>query len=221
MPTQTAEYVDAIDHLPAGSTLVIADVSWESYERLLEDLGEGYAPRVWYDEGRLEVVTPSGKHERAKDFILALARVIAEERGIRLETLGSTTFKQKTFRRGAEPDTCFYVQHAAQIIGKDDIDLASDPPPDVIVEVDIHHSSLRKMSFYAQLGVPEAWRYDGWRAIMFRLSADGYEEMPSSLAFPALTADTLSSLLDQLAAEGQHAVLTRFRTSFHGRNPGL
>ena len=217
MPTQTAEYVDAIEHLPAGSTLVIPDVSWADYERLLEELGDGYAPRVWYDDGRLEVVTPSGKHERAKDFILRVAHVLAEELGIPLEALGSTTFKQKTFRRGAEPDTCFYVQHATQVIGKDEIDLATDPPPDVIVEVDIHHTSLRKMAFYAQLGVPEVWRYDGSRVFMYRVSADGYEEMPSSLTFPALTADTLSSLLGQVVAEGQHAVLTRFRASLRDR----
>jgi Uma2 family endonuclease len=114
MPTQTAEYVDAIEHLPAGSTLVIPDVSWPDYERLLEELGEGYAPRVWYDEGRLEVVTPSGKHERAKDFILRLVQVIAEDLRIPLETAGSTTYKQKALRKGAEPDTCFYVQ---QVIG--------------------------------------------------------------------------------------------------------
>lgn len=105
MPTQTAEYVDAIEHLPAGSTLVISEVSWADYERLLEELGDGYAPRIWYDEGRLEIVTPSGRHERAKEFIPALARVIAEERGTPLETPGSTTYKQEALRKGAEPDT--------------------------------------------------------------------------------------------------------------------
>src|SRR5688572_29367395 len=152
MPTQAAAYVDAIRQLPPGSELIVPDVSWAEYEQLLAELGEGYSVRVTYDDGRLEVVTPSRQHEKSKDFILRLAHVLAEEFGLSLESFGSTTFKQEVLKQGAEPDTCFYVQRAAEVIGKDDVDPAIYPP-DVVVEVDVSHSSVRKLKFYARLGV--------------------------------------------------------------------
>jgi len=169
--------------------------------------------RVSYDEGRLEIVTPSAKHEKCKEFILGIARVLAEEFGTALETFGSTTFKQKALRKGAEPDTCFYVEHAALVVGRDELDLAVDPPPDVIVEVDVSHSSVRKMAFYGQIGVPELWRYDGRRAVMYRLSGTSYHETPASVAFPAFTADTLTALVRRIDTEGQQTVLEAFRKS--------
>lgn len=72
------------------------------------------------------------------------------------------------------------------------------------------------MAFYAQLGVPEVWRYDGNRAVFYRLAETGYEETPTSLAFPSFAAGTLTALLDEMRTHGQHAVLNRFRHSLRG-----
>lgn len=214
MPTQAAStYIEAIRHLPVGSALIIPDVPWAEYEELLAELGEGYAVRVTYDQGRLEIVSPSGKHEKWSQFVGAIARVLATEFGTHLESFGSTTFKHQALQQGAEPDTCFYVQHAGQVIGKDELDLAVDPPPDVVVEIDVSHSSKRKLTFYAKVGVPEVWRYDGQRAFMYQRSGTGYTEVPASLAFPAFTADTLTALLRQLKIEGQQTVLEAFQRS--------
>jgi Uma2 family endonuclease len=214
MPTQAAStYLEAIRHLPVGSALTIPDVSWAEYEELLAELGEGYAVRVTYDQGRLVIVSPSTKHEKCKEFILRVADVLASELGTDLESFGSTTFKQQGLQQGAEPDTCFYVQHAAQVVGKDELDLAVDPPPDVVVEVDVSHSSKGKLAFYAKLGVPEVWRHDGQRASMYQRSGTGYTEIAASLAFPALTAETLTALVHQLKTDKQQTILEAFRRS--------
>jgi Uma2 family endonuclease len=109
MTTRSGPFVDAIDHLPAGAILVVPQVSWEDYEQLLDDLVDRAGVRVSYDEGRLEIMTPSVEHEEDKDFILRVAQVFSEERGIPLETRGSATWKRRTIRKGAEPDACFYV----------------------------------------------------------------------------------------------------------------
>jgi Uma2 family endonuclease len=218
MPTQAAStYIEAIRHLPVGSALIIPDVSWAEYEELLAELGDGYAVRVAYDRGRLEIVSPSWKHEKWSWFVGLIAHVLATEFETHLESFGSTTFKHPALQQGAEPDACFYVQHAAQLIGKDELDLAVDPPPDVVVEIDASHSSKRKLIFYATLGVPEVWRYDGQRASMYQRSGTGYTEVPASLAFPAFTADTLTALLSQLKTEGQQTVLETFRRSLRER----
>jgi Uma2 family endonuclease len=53
------------------------------------------------------------------------------------------------------------VAHADRIIGKRPLDPDSDPPPDIVVEIDITNESLGKFPTYAAFGVREIWRYDG------------------------------------------------------------
>lgn len=213
MPTQAATYVDAIRHMPAGSTLIIPDVSWAEYEQLLADLGDGYAVRLTYDQGRLEIMSPSTRHGRYGAFVERVAHVLASELKLDLESFGSATFKEPALKQGAEPDTCFYVQHAAQVVGKMDLDLAVDPPPDVIVEIDVSHSSKRKLAFYAKLGVPEVWRFKEPRALIYHLTGTEYTEASTSLAFPVLTADMLTGVLLQIRTDSAQAVLEAFRES--------
>jgi Uma2 family endonuclease len=211
MTTQAINYLDAIEHLPAGGTLILTDVSWEEYQQLLADLGDGYGVRISYDDGRLEIMSPSMKHEKRKDLISYLARTIADEMDVTLESCGSTTFKQEQLAKGAEPDTCFYVQNASRIIGKEEIDLSIDPPPDIIVEVDISHESTGKFTLYAALGVPEIWRYDGKQVQIFHLSEQRYVDMPASFSLPILTSDALARFLEQSKTEGQSATLRSLR----------
>lgn len=213
MASLTHDYLDAIRHLPEGATLTIPGVSWDAYEALLAELGDSNAVRVAFDDGRLEIVSPSDKHEQAKEFILRVADALAAAFGTGFESFGSTTFKHPDAKKGAEPDTCFYVQHAAHVIGRDGLDLTVDPPPDVVVEVDVAHSSALKLRVWAEMRVPEVWRYDGERALMYRRSSDGYIETAESLAFPSFTSDALTGLLRRLDNEGQQAVLRAFRES--------
>ncbi len=219
MTTQTANYLNAIAHLPAGGTLILGDVPWSEYEQLLADLGESYAVRVSYDQGRLEIVTPSSKHEKYKELILRLADTAADELGCELESFGSTTFKLEQLAKGVEPDTCFYVPHAASVTGKDRIDLRTDPPPDVVVEIDVVQKSMRKFAIYASLGVPELWRYDGRRLHVYHLTEQGYVEAPASRALAALTGEVLSRFLERGKTESQRAVLKSFREWLRSQRP--
>lgn len=206
-----ADYLALIERLPAGGALTLPDVSWAEYEGLLAALQERPGLRVNYIAGRLWIMSVSQYHEMYQELLQNLALFTADELGLVFESRGSTTFKEKTFRAGAEPDTCFYVQNAARIIGKRTLDLRRDPPPDVIVEIDITHPSLYKFAFYAQLGVPELWRYDELRLQILHLGAQGYEEAVASLAFPVLTAEALTQFLEQCKSAGQSAARRAFR----------
>lgn len=209
--TRTADYLDAIEHLPDGAMLVIPQSTWEEYEHLLDDLSGWPGVRVTYDCGRLEIMSPSLEHEDYKEFILALARVLAEELRIPLESRGATTFKRESFQQGTEPDTCFYIANADRIIGKRQIDLDLDPAPDVVVEIDITNESLSKFPIYAALAVPEIWRYDGTTARFYALAGEGYQEVTESRFLPRLSATMLSDALDQSKREGQTMALSAFR----------
>lgn len=208
---QTAGYLEAIKHLPEGGSLIVPNVSWQEYERLLDQLGDSNAVRVSYYRGRLEAMSPLPEYEIYKELLSHLGRAVADETGDDLESLGSTTFRKESLVGGTEPDTCFYVLNAQRIIGKNEIDLGQDPPPDVVVEIDITSSSTTKHEFYAGIGVPEIWRYDGARLQIFHLTEQGYVESSNSRAFPLLTADRLTQTLEQSKTEGQSAALRQFR----------
>ena len=93
MSVATTDYLAAIAHLPAGAVLRIDEVSWDEYENLLADLGESYSVRIFYDQGRLEVMAPASAHERPKSVIHTLVAAIRDELNIDVESLGSTTLK--------------------------------------------------------------------------------------------------------------------------------
>jgi Uma2 family endonuclease len=211
MATQTSNYIEAIHHLPAGRLLSIDNVSWEEYEQLLAELGDSYRVRINYDRGRLVIMSPSQYHEMYNRLLADLALMIADKMGRDFENRGSTTFKEESFKSGAEPDTCFWVQNATAIIGKRTLNLYLDPPPDVIVEIDISHASRFKFDFYAHLGVPEIWLYDEKILQIYHLIDKSYVIADASLAFPILTGEILTRFLEQSKTEGQSAARRAFR----------
>jgi Uma2 family endonuclease len=175
--------------------ILLSGICWETYERLLADMGDSHAARFAYDQGVLEIMAPSFEHESVKEHIALLVNVLAEEFNIDLEGAGSTTFRRKHLAKGFEPDECFYIQHAELVRGKKRLDLAEDPPPDLVIEIDITSPSLNKFPIFSALGIPEGWRYDGTQVAIFTLAGNAYIERPDSVALPKVTGAILSELL--------------------------
>jgi Uma2 family endonuclease len=211
MSVATTDYLAAIAHLPAGAVLRIDDVSWEEYESLLGDLGDDYAVRIFYDQGRMEIMAPASAHEKPKSVLHTLVTALRDELDIDIESLGSTTFKSQMKATGAEPDDCFYIQNAALIIGKADVDIEHDPPPDLVIEIDRTSTSLDKFSIYAALGVTEIWRVVGNRVEIYLLENGLYIESPASSAFAFLTAQALSGFLMKGLTDGERKAAAAFR----------
>ncbi len=213
MSTQTAEianYPALVEQLPADSTLVVRGVRWEDYEELLEAIGEASGLRISYNEGTLQIMTVGSEHESYSRLIDSLVRLVSLRLRIRVLSFGSATMKKPGKRKGLEPDGCFYVQTAAAIGNKLQLDFESDPPPDIAVEVDLHHESLSKFPIYAALGIPEVWRYDGEALIIYHLQNDQYIVAEASQALPVLTATTLSEFLRRSEHEDQYDILVAF-----------
>ena len=118
MQTQVRHTVFELNQLivPPGNKVRLQNVSWEMYESILEELGEGYAVRLAYYKGTLEIRMPLPKHEKAKSLIGYLVNVLLEELNIDCEVLGSTTFKRQDMQTGVEPDDCFYIQNQAAVL---------------------------------------------------------------------------------------------------------
>ena len=215
MTTMTLSYADVIKnsivHLPAGGTMIVPDVSWDNYQQLVTELNNQNGVRLTFDKGSLEIMSPLPIHEKYKEFLLRLMDRLSTLMNFELESLGSTTFNQEWLDNGVEPDTCFYIQNASKIIGKNRIDLAIDPPPDIAVEIDISHRSTTKLKIYEELKVPEIWLYDEQQLHIFLLSENGYIDSPTSQSFPFLTSEALTRFLEQSKTQGQGAALKAFR----------
>ena len=94
---------------PAERLVILEGVSWETYERLLAEHEDQNGTRFSYNEGTLEIMVLSARHEQPNRILAMLVEAIAEGLRIRVSPLGSTTFKRSELRKGFEPDSAYYV----------------------------------------------------------------------------------------------------------------
>jgi Uma2 family endonuclease len=200
-----------VQSTPAEQRTVLHNISWETFEALLRDTGEDRGSRFAYDCGTLEIMTPLFEHENPKSNFSNFIVALAEELEIEMRSAGSTTLKRKISRRGIEPDTCYYIQNELAIRGKETLDLETDPPPDLAIEIDITSSSVNKFGIYSVLGIAELWRYNGEDLKFYQLVEGKYVECEFSIAFPLVSVSEMSRFIQQSKTMGEIALLKSFR----------
>jgi len=183
-----------------GQQLLVEDVNWQQFESILAELGERRASRLSYSNGRLEIMVPLAEHEKAKEIIGDMVKILLEARQIAFESLGSTTLKNERMSQAVEPDTCFYIQNQAAVIGKNRLDMSVDPPPDLAIEIDL--TSRTQLDNYQILGVPELWRYARRGLQINVLQAEQYIESDVSPTFPNIP---IVELVNQYTQQSQVA----------------
>lgn len=185
--------------------VALRGLSWEAYLQILEVLPQSRAARLTYDDGILEITVPLEAHEFSGRSIERFIWTLVELMGMRIKTMGSTTMNYPRLRKGAEPDNAYYIQNQPLVKGRT-VDFSQDPPPDLVVEVDITHTDIAKNQFYASLGVPEFWRFDGrvWR--IYQLQEGVYAEVEFSPTFPQVPKEKLYTFLEQAKEDEVEAV---------------
>ncbi|MGK7926419.1 MAG: Uma2 family endonuclease [Spirulina sp.] len=186
----------------------LSGISWNTYENLLEDLQERRL-RLTYYCGNLEILAPSPEHELYKEVIGRFVDTLAEELEINIYPLGSTTYKRPQLS-GAEPDKCFYIRNIATIRGKRRL-TPSDPPPDLVIEIDITSSSRNRLQVYASLGVPEVWIYDRNSLSIQQLQNEEYISCPNSQFFPNIPITEIAEFLQQAETTNYLELVRIFR----------
>ncbi len=193
-----------------GQQILLQDVSWQTFETLLEELAESRAARLSYSKGMLEVMVPLPEHEYNKNIIGDLVKILLEEQQTDFIALGSTTFKNANMIRGVEPDECFYIQHEALLRGKSRIDLTVDPPPDLAIEIDL--TARTHFDNYEVLGVPELWRYSWNHLEILRLQDGHYQAAERSQYFPDFPlTEVIPRYLADSKIQGRNAAIWAFR----------
>jgi Uma2 family endonuclease len=156
-------------------------------------------------------LSPSTPHEEYARFLDLAVFVFCEVFGLSLRSFGGATWKRRALAAGLEADACYYTKNAELIRGKNVIDIESDPPPDIAVEIDVTKRSLKKFSLYAKLSIPEIWRYDGKTLRFYALTEGEYFEIYDSRSLPGLTSRMLAEVMEASKAGEMIEALRAFR----------
>ncbi|NEQ20727.1 MAG: Uma2 family endonuclease [Microcoleus sp. SIO2G3] len=196
--------------------VVLPNVSWQTYKALLADMGDHRATRLTYNRGVLQIKMPSKLHEIINRLLARIVTTLTEELDLDVVNMGSTTLEREELDKGAEPDTCFYIQNAAQLEGLDP-EIPEDLPPDLVIEVDITSPSTRRIEVYQALGIPEVWCYTKKQGLkIYHLHTDecdrNYVESGFSLAFPTVSAVILNQFLLSRQTQNENTVIRAVRT---------
>ena len=199
-----------ISQQSADQRFLLHNVSWGVFEELAS--GDGIGARLTYDRGELELMSPSSEHEWFKTLFGRMIEALTVELNVPIRSAGSTTFKKELLQRGLEPDECYYIRREAAVRGRDEIDLNTDPPPDLVVEIEVSRSLLDRLGIYAALGVPEIWSYDGEKLRVRQLAKDGsYSDVSQSLNLPMVPVVDLERFLKDRTSYDETTLMRSFR----------
>ena len=202
---------DPIRPASEGQFFQLGGVDWATYRTISEAL-TGRHLHITYDRGVLELMTISGMHGRSGHLLGLFIFVLAEEFNLPFLSFGDMTLNREDLDRGVEPDDSYYFLNEPLVRDKIDIDLSKDPPPDLMVEIDISRSSDRRLSIYAAMKVPEVWQYNGSNLRILRLNADGiYVRTEHSRYFGSLPIQELATFMARARETSEIVLVREFR----------
>jgi Uma2 family endonuclease len=198
---------------PPAPGVVFHGVTWDDYEAMLRIVGNRPI-RVNYDRGEMEIMSPLWRHGNGPFLLGRMVDTLIDELEIPYEGGDTVTFRRPDLEKGVEPDRCFYFRdNAARVRGKRALDMAFDPPPDLVIEADVTSSSVPRLSIFAALGIPEVWWLDDEDLQFLHLQPDGtYQPQDRSLAFPGFLLADASRFLERAQESDKMAWVRTFRT---------
>lgn len=198
-------YLEAPPPIIGENRMAFRSLDWSAFQQIRQLLAERTQARFTYDNGILEITMPLEGHERFARLIELFIRILVVELGLKMKSMGSTILARADLLKSAEPDNGYYIQNY-NLVADHEVDLAIDPPPDLVVEVDITHTNIQKNDLYASLDVPEFWRFNGREWRIFRLVNGQYEDCDRSPTFLLVSKADLygflqTAITDEVAAE--------------------
>jgi Uma2 family endonuclease len=188
----------------------IEGVSWKAYKDFLAAWGDQHVRHI-YDQGLLEIMSPLKSHDWIKRLISRLIEAMSLDQDIEIQSIGSTTITSDFAERGFEADESYYISSEPKVRGKSDFEPDVDPPPDLIIEIDVTSSSKSRFPLFAAMKVPEIWRHDSHELVFFvRSRAGQYREATRSKAFPFLEPGDITRFLALHGSISENDIVRRF-----------
>ena len=186
------------------------DVDWAFYQGVRRRAGR--RAFVTFYKGKLEVVTVSCRHERMNGLLTVLVRELAVAAGQPICGSGAATLDREDLDEGMQPDASFYTVHAARMTGKERIDLAVDPPPDLAIEIEVTNRLGERRHISPELGVPELWVCDTAGLTVLMRQPDGtYAPVDRSPTFPLLSPAEMHRYVTAGISQDDTAIQVAFR----------
>jgi len=186
-------------------------VDWETYVEISEEIGESSPLHVTFNKGTLTFMPTTELHE----ILISLLHNFITFTGMRLQVnivpTGKATMRSERKGYGVEPDLSFFISKASIHRIKNYVPNELEMPPDIVVEIDVHHRSDDKFEIYAEFGVSEFWQYDGEKLKIYKLQTGEYREIEKSEQLPVLTGEVLTEFLKRGQTDEQFKVLTDFQ----------
>jgi len=195
--------------------IVLENVSWEIFVALADER-RGSVPRLSYNEGVLEMISPKRKHENISCLLGRMIEAYSEIRGIEILSVASVTVKRSDLKKAYEADESYYVTNIDKVLAKEELDFEVDPPPDLVIEVELTASAIDKLELFAAMQVREVWRHDGTSVQIYRLSKGRYDCIAESTELPGLSSDLINRYLDQRLQAGETTWIRAFRSEVQG-----
>jgi Uma2 family endonuclease len=195
----------------AETRTLLTNISWQTFKAMLAEMGSQRKNRIAYDSGIIEIMTPLMPHENSNRAIEGFVVVMCEELGLEIKRTGSLTLTRDDLQRGGEPDSSYYIQNESLVRDKENIDLATDPPPDLVLEVEYSRSAINKLNLYASLKISEVWRFNGSVLRVYTLADEQYTEVEISPTFNPIPIKEIPRFLQQTKIQGENATTRDFR----------
>jgi Uma2 family endonuclease len=174
----------SIDKLqvPAGSVLRIP-ATWQEYQQLAQRRGDGSIPRIKYRNGEVLLMSPMAAHGRDANLFGDIAKTLLDHDGREYDAYTPITMDIPE-ESGIEPDYCFYIDNWQAVSGKQRINWQQDPPPDLVIEVDV--TSYSDVNDYLPYKVPEIWLWKKKSLKIYHFESGKYVWQSQSRFFPTI-----------------------------------
>jgi Uma2 family endonuclease len=174
--------------LPSGAVMRLP-ASWQDYQSLCQQRGDGSIPRLKYRDGEVLLMSPLPVHGRDAHLLANIVITLLDRDGREYDAFTPVTMTLPE-ESGIEPDYCFYIDNWQAISGKKRIDWRHDPPPDLVIEIDV--TSYSDVQDYLPYRVPEVWLFKNQQLLIYQLQGTDYQLHPQSRYFPDF--DLLSAI---------------------------
>jgi len=183
--------------LPPGSVLRML-ATWQEYQSLSQQRGDGSIPRMKYRSGEVLLMSPLPKHGRDAHLIANIITTLLDRDARQYDAFTPVTLELPE-ASGIEPDYCFYIDHWEAVSGKERINWSTDPPPDLVLEIDV--TSYSDVNDYLPYQIPEVWLFRKHQLGIYQLQGTEYRRQTQSRYFPAIDLQDLIARCLQVAYE--------------------
>lgn len=196
---------------PRPGNILLKNIPWQDLETILFKRQKNGETLLAYDHGTLELITPSPEHQEYREILEEFIIALLDLQNINYRCLGSVLWQRVDLQISLEVDSCFYIQNLSTIEKQLTISLPENPPPDLVLEIDLTQKSLPRRSIYARLGIPEVWRCDHNKLKIYQLQGGDYQQTPRSLVFPEIALESLPQIIKDNIKSGRTSVRREFQ----------